>query len=77
MYSDPTDVYKTQIHNYTVFCDRRYIDCFDWMRLCFNICWQRCLYIQSRRYKQMGAYNRSAVTVWCWWWCYSSMGCSF
>jgi len=55
IYSDPTDVYETQIHHYTTYLDMRYIDCFSWTRLCFIICCQRCLYTQSRRYKQLGA----------------------
>ena len=63
MYRDPTDVYKTQICHYTVYLDTRYIDCFGQMRLCFIICCQRCLYTQSRRYKQLGAYNRRVLLL--------------
>jgi len=39
------------------------MDCFSWMRLCFIVCCQRCLYTQSRRYKQLGAYNRRVLLV--------------
>ena len=63
MYRDPTDVYKTQICHYTVYLDTRYMDRFGWMRLCFIICCQRCLYTQSRRYKQVGAYNRRVLLL--------------
>jgi len=33
------------------------------MRLYFIMCWQRCLYTQSRRYKQFWAYNRRALLL--------------
>jgi len=69
MYRDLTDVYKTQIRHYTVYLDMRYMDCFSWMRLCFIICCLRWLYTQSRRYKQLGAYNRRVLLL-----CYGGGG---
>jgi len=63
MYRVPTDVYKTHIHHYTIYHDTRYADYFSWMRLCFIICCLRCLYTQSRRYKQLGAYNRRVLLL--------------
>jgi hypothetical protein len=33
------------------------------VRLCFIICYQLCLYTQSRRYKQLGAYNRRSLLL--------------
>ena len=41
----------------------RYSDCFRWTRLYFIVCCQRCLYTQSRRYKQLGTYNRRVLLL--------------
>jgi len=63
IYRDQSGVYKTQIHHYTTYLDMRYIDCFSWMGLCFIICCLRCLCTQSRRYKQLGVYNRRVMLL--------------
>ena len=52
-----------QIRHCTVYLDTRYMDCFGWMKWCFITCFQRCLYTQSRRYKQLGAYNRRVLLL--------------
>ena len=41
----------------------RYVECVSWTRLCFIICCKRCLYTRSRRYKQLGAYNRRSLLL--------------
>ena len=51
------------IHHYTVYPDTRYMDCVSWMRLCFILCCESCLYTHSRRYKQLGAYNRRVLLL--------------
>ena len=63
IYRNPSDVYKTQIHHYTVYLDRRYMGCVSWMRLCFILCCERRFYTHSRRYKQQGAYNRRVLLL--------------
>jgi hypothetical protein len=58
-----TPVYQYIYIFYNIYLDRRYCDCFSWMRLCFIICCQRCPYTQSRKYKQLAAYNRRVLLL--------------
>jgi len=47
--------HKYVITIYNLTRDTRYVECFSWTRL--------CLYTQSRRYKQLGAYNRRGLLL--------------